>query len=163
VYGSTLGREFGPLALESMQQHWSKRWSRKNINHQIGRVKRFFRWICKKQLVPSGLYHDLACVDPLISGKCDARELPPVGPAEKKDVDALLPYLQPAIAAMVQVQYLCGMRPGEVCMIRGCDLITNEEIWLCKIPNHKNAWRGHVLVKAVPAAAKKTAFAISGR
>jgi hypothetical protein len=38
-----------------------------------------------------------------------------VKPAPEEHIDAILPHLTPSVRAMVEVQRLTGMRPGEVC------------------------------------------------
>ena len=50
---------------------------------------------------------------------------------------------------MVRLQMATGMRPGEVCKLRPCDLerpwksIEGLEFWLYRIAQLKNTWRGH--------------------
>lgn len=152
LFGAVKGRDVGPRILVALQQHWTpaKDWARTNINHQIGRVKRMLRWACKNELIPPEISYRLQCVDGLRAGKCDARESDPVRPVDPQHVDAVLPFLSPTVAAMVQVQRFCGMRPSEVCGIRGADINRNGEIWLYCVDDHKNAWRGQQLVKAIP-------------
>jgi integrase len=65
-------------------------------------------------------------------------------------VDATLPFLTPQVAAMVRLQLLTGMRPGEVAVMRGMDLETGGKVWLYRPGSdqgrhgaHKNAYRGH--------------------
>jgi integrase len=55
---------------------------------------------------------------------------------------------------MIRIQYLCGMRPQDVTIIRRCDLDTSGQIWLYRPGTHKTAYRGNVLVKAIPQAAQ---------
>ena len=38
------------------------------------------------------------------------------------DVEAIQPFVARQVWAMVQLQRLTGMRPGEVCRMRMCDL-----------------------------------------
>ena len=65
-------------------------------------------------------------------------------------VAATLPHLAPQVAAMVQLQYWAGMRPGEVCAMRRADLDLRGPVWFYRPPRHKNSWRGRGLVKAIP-------------
>jgi integrase len=71
------------------------------------------------------------------------------------DVRLLLSFLSPVIAAMVRVQYLCGMRPGEVCMMRPCYIDRSGDVWIYEPRRHKTAWRGFSQCKAVPNAAQQ--------
>ncbi len=155
LYGEAIGRDFGPAMLVKVQQHLvDRRYARKLINARIGRIKRFFKWCCREQLVPMTLYHGLQCVDGLRKGRCGAKETHPVGAVHPAWVEATLPFLAPQIAAMVQVQRLCGMRPGEVCAMRTGDIAIAGDIWLYQPSRHKNDWREITEVKAVPRAAQ---------
>jgi integrase len=57
---------------------------------------------------------------------------------------------------MIQVQRLTGMRPGEVCVMRGIDIDMTGSVWLYRPGSdrgpegdHKTAWHGHERVIAV--------------
>jgi len=53
VYGHTLVREFGPLALKALQLRMiDDDLSRGVINGRIGRIKRIFRWAVSEELCP---------------------------------------------------------------------------------------------------------------
>jgi integrase len=43
---------------------------------------------------------------------------------------------------MVQIQRWSGMRPGEVVIMRGCDVDTTGEVWVYTPSGHKTAYRG---------------------
>jgi len=124
------------------------------INSRIGGIKRFFKWCASRQHIPADVYTALTTVDGLRRGRSDARESVPVVAVARENVYAVLPFVSPQVAALIQVQYLCGMRPGEVTRMRRCELDTSGDIWLYTPDEHKNAWRGHVLVKAIPRAAQ---------
>ncbi|MEO2092036.1 MAG: site-specific integrase [Gemmataceae bacterium] len=104
-------------------------WSRKRINQRVGHVRRAFKWGVENELVPPAVLHALAAVPGLQAGRTAARETTPVEPADDAVVDATLPFLRPAVAAMVRVQRLTGMRPGEVCQVRPADLDTGGPVW----------------------------------
>jgi integrase len=44
---------------------------------------------------------------------------------------------------MIQLQLLTGMRPGEVVVMRGCDLNMTGPVWTYLPKSHKTAWHGH--------------------
>ncbi len=50
-------------------------------------------------------------------------------PVEDSTVEATLPYLSAVVADMIRLQRLTGMRPGEVCAVRPCDVDRSEEVW----------------------------------
>ncbi|WP_254508940.1 tyrosine-type recombinase/integrase [Anatilimnocola floriformis] len=145
LYGNTLAREFGPLKLKAVRQHLvdGKELCRRVINHRIMRIKRFFKWAVSEELVPASVSHGLATVSGLRRGKTTAHEAPPVKPVADVWVDAILPYLSPQVAAMVQLQRLTGTRPGEVVIIRACDIDMSGDVWIYQPQDHKTEWRDH--------------------
>src|SRR5262249_33892800 len=52
-------------------------------------------------------------------------------------VERTLKFLSPTLQAMVQLQLLTGMRPGELLAMRPCDLTTTGAVWEYKPPSHK--------------------------
>jgi integrase len=51
--------------------------------------------------------------------------------------------MQPTVADMVRLQLQTGMRPGELVIMRACDLDTTGAVWLYRPSHHKSAYRGH--------------------
>ena len=43
---------------------------------------------------------------------------------------------------MIQLQRLTGMRPGEVTIMRGCDLVTTNKAWTYRPGTHKTEHHG---------------------
>jgi len=155
-YGAIPAKDFGPRSLQLIRDSWIRRgWARTNINHQVSRVRRFFRWCGSQELVPGEIASRLTCLDALRAGKTTAKESPKVKPPAVADVIAVLPFLTPVVAAMVQTQYQCGMRPSDVCEMQGDQIDTRNEIWLYHVGKHKNSWRGQSLTKAIPVAISK--------
>lgn len=143
LFGRTPAAEFGPKLLKAVRQKMiDLKWSRKLINQRVGRVRRAVKWAASEELVPAGVYHGLTTVSGLQLGRTDARETDPVLPVPEADVRATLPFLPPTVAAMVRVQLLTGMRPGEVCRLRPCDLDANGTVWVFRPPQHKTRHRG---------------------
>jgi integrase len=44
---------------------------------------------------------------------------------------------------MIEPQQLTGMRPGEVTIMRTCDLDTSGRVWVYIPSHHKTAYHGH--------------------
>jgi integrase len=151
LYGHTLARDFGPLALKACRERMiRKNWARTYINAQVDRVRRMFRWAAEEELLPGSVYDNLAKVTSLRKGKCKARESEKVRPVRDEVVDTTLPFLHPIPRAMVELQRLTGMRPGEVCRLRGMDLEVSEPVWVYRPGSdqgpegeHKTAHHGH--------------------
>ncbi|QDU22111.1 tyrosine-type recombinase/integrase [Urbifossiella limnaea] len=149
LYGHTLAREFGPLALKALRGRWlDAGLARTYINQRVGRVRRLFKWAAGEELVPFAVYQSLTAVSGLQKGRTTARETEPVGPVAEEHVRATLPFVRPAVRAMAEVQLLTGMRPGELVQLRPCDLDTSGDVWVFRPEQHKNAHRGKA--RAVP-------------
>jgi len=134
--------EFGPLKLEYVRQHMiDLDWSRGVVNQRIGRIKRMFKWATSKQVISPMVYQGLLTVDGLKRGRCTARETGFVKPVDEKYVYAVLPYTTPVVAAMIELQLLTGMRPGELVIMRPCDINRTGEIWRYYPEKHKNQYR----------------------
>lgn len=120
LYGHTLARDFGPLALKAIQHRFIRDGiCRNQINHRIGKIKRVFKWAVSEQLIPPAVFQALAKVDGLRAGRSDARESEPVLPVDDAVIDATIPHLPPVVADMVRFQRLTGCRPGEVSGFHG--------------------------------------------
>lgn len=150
LYGFTPAREFGPKALKAVRQKMVEvGWSRKLINQRVGRIRRAFRWGVENELVSPTVLQALAAVSGLQAGRTEAREADPVLPVDDKVVRATLPFLGPVVRGMVEVQLLTGMRPGEVCRLRPCDIDTTGDVWVYRPGQHKTRHRGKERVVAI--------------
>lgn len=117
-------------------------WCRTNAARHLTRVKTCWRWAERRKLVPPGSWGNLRSLPPL------AGDLPGVRHAERRrattraELDAVLPRVQERkrhrpCAAMLELQWLTGMRPGEVCVMRPCDIdrdggpvVDGVRVWL---------------------------------
>ncbi len=143
LYGRTLAREFGPQKLRAVRQHFvDADCARTYINKVGAEVRRVFKWGVSHELVPSSVYEALRTVDGLKRGRTSAREPQKVGPVEDAIVDATIPFLPPVVADMVCLQRLTGCRPGELCILRPCDVNTSEKVWCYTPESHKTEHHG---------------------
>lgn len=150
LYADTPVSEFGPLALKTARQRWvTDGRSRTECNRRVGVVKRIIKWAVAEELAPPAVYQALAAVTGLQKGRTHAHECEPVGPVDSAIVDATLPHLSRYVRGMVQFQRLTGCRPGEVCLLRRCDIHMSNPVWLYTPSHHKNAWRGQSRVIAI--------------
>jgi integrase len=144
LYGRTLAVEFGPLKLKAFRESLvDEKLSRGVVNRTISRVRQIFRWGAENELVPAGIVEALRCVSGLRYGKCKVRETDPVKPVPAAYVDAVLPYVTPQIRAMIELQRVTGMRSGELCRMRGCDLNMSGSVWTYTPARHKTMHHGH--------------------
>ena len=143
IYGHTLVADFGPLALKSIQRTMIERnVSRRVINSRIGKIKRVFKWAVSEQLAPAGTFHALQTVAGIQRGRTEARETPPVRPVDDATVETTLLHLPRIVADMVRFQQFTGCRPGEVCLLRPCDVDTAAEVWRYVPESHKTEHHG---------------------
>jgi hypothetical protein len=113
LYGDTEAARFGPLALRAVRDDMiASRWCRRTINTRIGCLKRVFRWGVSFELLPSSVFEALRTVPGLRRGCGEVYEPPAVQPVAEADVRATLPFLNPVVRAIVEVQLLTGCREG---------------------------------------------------
>src|SRR5260221_4242648 len=144
AYGNEPAQSFGPLALQVVREAMVKEgWSRGYINAQVGRIKRCFKWACSRELIPARIFQGLLAVDGLRQGKTDARETAPVRPVAEAWVERTLKHVSRQVGGLIRLQLATGMRPGEACIMRGCDIGTSGKVWIYRPEKHKTAHRGH--------------------
>jgi integrase len=143
LYGSTPASDFGPKKLQTIRhQLVEDGLSRGVVNKRVGQIKKAFKWAVAEELIPPSVYHGLQAVAGLTFGRTSARETEPIRPVPDLYVAAVLPFVTPHVAAMIKLQRLTGMRPGEVIIMRPGDIDTSGEIWVYEPSDHKGRWRG---------------------
>lgn len=143
LYGELPAREFTPLLLKELRKSMiNANLARSTINQRIGRVVRMFKWCTSEELVPVAVYEALRTVSGLPRNRSEARESPPIGPVDDAYVNAIQPFVARQVWAMVELQRLSGMRPGEVVLMRSCDLDREGDVWFYSPSKHKTAHHG---------------------
>lgn len=144
LYGRTKAADFGPLALKAVRQVFiDDRLARRTINQHVSRIRHIFKWAVENQLVKPSVLQGLQAVAGLRLGRSNAKETAPVRPVPDAFVDEVLAHVSPQVAAMIELQRITGMRSGEVCIMRTCDLDTRGKVWVYQPETHKTAWHGH--------------------
>lgn len=118
-------------------------WCKNRVNRQITRIRTLWRWAEEAGHVPRGSWAHLCSLRPLSGASGRARDTEPREPVEWEAVKATLPHLPPVVAAMAELQWWTGMRPGEVCRLRAGDVDAAGETWTYTIPadQHKTGHR----------------------
>jgi integrase len=153
LYGTTAAATFGPLKFKAVRQllvhgYEHPKYGRQNpvsrstANKWMGIVRRMFRWATENELVQASVFHSLLAVRGLQRGRTEARETLPVCPVPAALIDAVRPFVSRQVQAMIDLQLLTAARPGEICIMRGCDLDTSGRIWTYSPESHKNEHRG---------------------
>jgi integrase len=153
LYGGTLAKDFGPLALKAVRHDMEQvrarkeggkqyRLSRGVINGRVNRIRRMFKWAASEQLLPVEVYQGLATIEGLRKGRTDAREPEAVKPVSDAAIQQTLNRLPAVVADMVQFQRLTGCRPTEVCIIRPIDVNRSGDVWEYRPQHHKTEHRG---------------------
>jgi len=138
LYGSSPAIEFGPVALANVRPAMiTAARSRKLINKDVNRIRSMFGWAVEHEMLPVEIHQALRRVKGLRKGRSAAKETRPVEPVPEESIQAILAHLSPQVAAMVQLQHLCGARPQEIVSIRPCEVDTTGEIWLYQPRGHK--------------------------
>ena len=142
-YGHTRAVEFGPLAPKAIRQQMIELdLSRTYINETVAKIKRVFKWSVREELLPIETYQALTTLEGLRAGRSAAREPARVVPVEDSVVESTLPKLSGIVADMVRFQRLTSCRPGEVCIVRPCDIDRSGDVWAYRPDSHKTEHHG---------------------
>jgi integrase len=164
LYGDDPAADFGQLVLKAVRQAMVEGgWCRGVVNQRIGRLGRIFKWAAGEELVPFEVYHRLTAVAGLQCGRTSAREAEPVKPVDEAMVEATLPFLNPHVRGLVEVERLTDMRPGEAVTIRRADIDTGGAVWLYRPQQHKMAYKNRPRTIAIGPKAKPCSAATSLR
>ena len=142
LYGRSRVSDFGPRSLKAVRQEMIDRgWSRRYINHHIGRIKRMFKWAVAEELVDPSVCHGLQAVEGLALGRTDAPEGPGVKPVPGAYVEAIRPHVSRQVWALIELQRLTAARPGELVIMRPIDIDMMGRVWTYNPQTHKNSYR----------------------
>jgi integrase len=154
LYGQAVAVEFGPAMLKSVRELMIRGYEhnkygpqepvcRTLINARVKRIRRMFKWAVGEELLPASVHQALCAVEPLKRGRTIAKESNPVKPVARAVVEDTLPLLRPMQADMVKLQLETGMRPGELVLMRACDIDMTGAVWLYRPPQHKTQHHAH--------------------
>lgn len=146
--------EFGPKDLQAIQHRMAKAKAlRTYINATTRRIRAMFKWAAAEELCSPAIFGALVMVPWLRKGRSPARESQPKQPVDRCDVDAVLPELSPTVAAMVEFQWLTGVRSQSLCLARADQLDRSKKPWEWR-PRHKQEHTTELVVFVGPRAQK---------
>lgn len=145
LYGERPIEDFDQASLELVRSEMiAADYSRGHVNQCISCVRRCWKWAAARKMIPLEFYQALTLLEDLKRGRSTAREMPPVRPAPIADVEKTIPFLLPPVGALVRLQLLTGMRPGEALSMRLCDIDRSGAVWVYTPEHHKNEHRDMV-------------------
>jgi integrase len=148
IYGHTPARDFGPLGFKAVRKAMiDAGLCRSEINRRVGRIVLAFKWAVSEEIVPPSVHQALQAVNGLRRGRADVRESEPVKPVPDALVDTLRPHVSRQVWAMVELQCLAGMRPGEVVTMRTIDVDTLGRVWVYIPETHKYAQSSDMAIR----------------
>ena len=116
LYGHTVAREFGPVALRAVRDAMVKSGlCRTTVNARVNRVRLAFKWAASVELLPATVVQALQTVPGLQRGRSRVKESKGIKPVAREHVEAALPFMPRPVAAMVRLQMLTGCpRPAHI-------------------------------------------------
>jgi len=138
LYGTTPAGEFGPRALLAVRRTWVEHgYCRTVVNDLVKVVRQAWKYAARHELISASSWHALLTVDPLKRGESTAQEPRKIKPVPEQFINAALPFMRPQVAAMVQLQLFTGARPGEITIMRTCDIDAGGPVWVYTPRYHK--------------------------
>jgi hypothetical protein len=75
LYGDTIARDFGPLALKTVRGEMvAAGLCRREVNKRVRHIVRLFKWSVGEELIPPSVHHGLRAAEGLKRGRSEARE-----------------------------------------------------------------------------------------
>lgn len=149
LYGDTLAKDFGPLALKAVRQHMidkggfgGRRLCRDFINKSIERIRRAFKYAVSNELIPAAVLVGLQAVPSLESGRTKAPDYTPRTALPQEQIDAVRNAVNQRTRDLIDLALLTGARPGELVGLTGEMIDRSEDVWFAVLQDHKTAHKG---------------------
>ncbi len=142
LFGATLAKDFDGPALETCQAEFIRNeLCRNECNRRTKIIRSAFKWAVSKSMIDEKVLRTLQTVAPLKQGRTEARETEKILPVPAAVVERTIQELTPTVRAMVWVQLLSAMRPGEIAVMKAQDLDMSGDIWEYAPEVHKGQHR----------------------
>ncbi|QEG26532.1 site-specific tyrosine recombinase XerD [Gemmata obscuriglobus] len=151
LYGNTPAQDFKPAMLRVCREEFVNGGLTRGVcNSYTARIVRCFRWCAAQSLVSETVYNTLKLVERLAPGRTkapDRQRRKPTTDAQIESALACIPNRSPErrsrVVAMVRLQRLTGMRPGEVCAMVPEEIDQRGDVWCYEVGKaNKNLHRG---------------------
>lgn len=148
LYGETSALKFGPVAFKAVRQSWmDENKSRGTITHYLRHIRKAVAFAVENEKLPVDILTAIQSVAPIRRNQYQANPARKLGPVADAIVNQTIPHLPRQIRDMVQIQRLTGMRPGEVVIMRPCDVQQNGKVWHYEPQHHKT--EGHDIRRVI--------------
>ena len=139
LYGKTLAAKFSPRCLLHVRDEMIRlKWVRTSINRNIIRIRKMFKWALSVEALTSpDVLAMLRAVDGLQKNRSSAIEAQPVRAVKRSSIEAVEPHIKPMLWAMINLQLVTGMRPGEVRLMTLNEIDRTGELWEYRPNDHK--------------------------
>lgn len=143
LHGTEPAHAFGPKKLKALQLHMARTlgWCRNTANRRVTRVKTAWKWAESEELVPPGSYAALRTVRGLKKSTPGVRSTPRRRGCTRQQLDAVTPFCPKPVAAMLELQFVAGLRSQEVRLMREDCIDRTGDVWIYTPPRDKNEWR----------------------
>jgi integrase len=112
------------------------------VNGRLRIIKQAFKWARLYGLVTKETAYDVSLVPALRVGRSEAKAPRKVLPVPESIIEATIAAATPTIADMIRAMLWTGMRPGELCAMRACDLERDGDVWIYRPVSHKTEHHG---------------------
>ena len=126
---------FGPKALAVSRTKMLGRYSKEMVHRFEMALLKMFKWALSQELLTPDRFTAITSLEKI------KHEMKPrserTQPVTQEQFEAVLPFVSPVVNAMLRVQVLTGMRPGELVIMRWCDIDCSGDVWVYYPAEHK--------------------------
>lgn len=137
--------ELKPNRIELWRKHLNtdRKVCRNTINKKVNVIKQMVHYAAVRELEPAQLMYNIDTIKPIKKGQGNFIDRPAIGPADWETVEKLMPYLDDMVRDMLLIMKHTGARPGEVRLIRPCDIDKSDpQAWVFCPERHKTQHHG---------------------
>jgi integrase len=126
----------------------------KTVGDRLHLMKQSFRWARRFGLISAANLFDLMQVKAPVANRSEARASKKIRPVDEHWLAVTKDFAPAPVATMIDIQWLTGMRPESVCIMRSCDIDMSVpadrkgvKVWLYRPYTHKmeHAEKDHVI------------------
>jgi integrase len=153
MYGLQPSSLFGPVAFKAIRSKLiASGLAISTIRDRMGTIRRMVAWGVENDMAPADALQRIQAVRGLRARRDGVKPSRKIRPVPAEHVKAVLPCVNPTIAAMVELQSVTGMRPGEVWRMSTSQIDRSDDVWIYRPTEHKTVDAG--FERAIPLGAR---------